>query len=120
MKKTSLIAIMFITLASCSKEELNSNSSNKTEDSNWIVTKKGVVVQKIKCDELTNRNTKQVIYKQTEINSNSNAKEAQWTHSARLDANGHVQCDGLKEKNCLVLTDGGVVIEKNKPIPSDK
>lgn len=119
-----LVAIVGLAFASCKKEDISSKMNSTSSKDSWVTTLKGVDIEGVMCNQITNQITKQVIFKQIETrHDNNNTKApnaAPWTYSARLDGNSHVQCDGLRTKNCFIASDGGVVIEQGVEVPSNK
>ena len=120
MKKMFIfVAIAGLAFASCKKEEIvSSNASDKSniksDSGTWDISKKGVIIEGIKCNELTNSNTKQIVYETVDQNtSDNNAKEATWTNSTRTDSNGKLLCDGPYDKNCLEAENGAIIIKRN-------
>ncbi len=97
------IAIVGLAFASCKKEELiapyvSDKSTVKDNNEAWKISKKGVVIDGVTSNELTNNHTLQVVYEAVEENdSDNNAKEASWTNSTRTDSNGKLLCDGPYE-----------------------
>jgi len=120
MKKMFIfVAIVSLAFASCKKDEIaSSNASDKSnvksDSGTWNISKKGVIIEGIKCNELTNSNTKQIVYETVDQNtSDNNAKEATWTNSTRTDSNGKLLCDGPNDKNCLETENGAIIIKRN-------
>lgn len=120
MKKMFIfVAIAGLAFASCKKDDLaTSNVSYKSTDKNnkgvWEISKKGVVIDGVTCNELTNNHTLQVVYEAVEENTSVNStKEATWTNSTRTDSNGKLLCDGPNEKNCFEAENGSIVIKRN-------
>src|SRR5574344_374803 len=108
-----LVAIVGLALVSCSKDEIASKNNTTSSKDPWSITQKGVDIEGVKCNQLTNEISGQILYEA--INEGSLNKQAQaepWTHSSRIETNNEVFCDGPYAKNCFVSTKGEVVIKR--------
>lgn len=109
-----LLAIASLAFASCSKEDIPPKMNSTSSKDSWIITQKGVNVDGVKCNQLTNKGTSQSIYEAINEGSHNNqAKTEPWTHSLRIETNQEAKCDGTDAKNCFYSTKGEIVLKKN-------
>jgi hypothetical protein len=108
-----LVVVIGLTFASCSKDEIAPNNNTTSSKDHWNITQKGVYIEGVKCNQLTNEISGQFLYEA--INEGSHNKQAvaePWTHSSRIEQNNEVFCDGPYTKNCFVSSKGEVVIKR--------
>lgn len=124
MKKTSIL-IVFIGLAfvSCSKDEIaksakSDNTSFIINKESWHLTKKGIEIGGLICNELTNDVTGQSIYEPINENSSTKAPSTvEWEWSLRT-VQGVASCSGDLKADCY-CTPQGDIIHKPTPVPTN-